>query len=157
MKNTRDDLSQTVFKRIDQTDVSDHNLDVGMKNVLWAIDGQKSLGTIAKEDRYDLNDLTQKTRELLQLGLIQVARASDTSIDREFVDFLTDQLSYHLGPVSAMIIDEVAKGIGNPILDFPLHNLRRLIDKLAMEIQGEEDTRIFKSKMETEAKRKKYL
>ena len=157
MKNKNDDLSQIVYKRLEQKNPSAIKLDIAMQNVLWAIDGNKTLESIAREGHYDLNELKRKTEILLQQGLIQITKTSDNVIDSEFIGFIANQLSYHLGPISRVVIEDVANDIGDPITYFPVHKLKQLFNLLAMEIQSEENTIVFKKSLEMEAKRKKYL
>lgn len=157
MKKTKDDLSQIVYKRVEQIYPSDNKMDIGMQNVLWAIDGKKSLEIIAQEDNYDPDDLIRKAQVLLQQGLIRIVKTSDKVIDNEFIGFVANQLSYRLGPISGVIIEDVSNSIGDPITNFPINKLNQLIDRLAIEINGEEDTIAFKNSIKMEAKRKGYL
>ncbi len=156
MQNSRDDLSQVVFKRLDHINLSEHKLEIEMLNVAWAMDGNRSLDVIAREDHYDLKDLTKKVVYLLDKGLIRVSKGSQSIIDQEFIDLLNNQLSKSLGPVAAMLITDTARDIGNPITNFPADKLESLIDLLTQEIPVQEDAIAFKRVMAAMVKEKNY-
>ena len=156
MKNLGKDLSQTVLKLADHVNLSEYNLDVKMLNVAWAMDGKRSLHVIAQEDHYDPKDLIEKVSYLLELGVIEMNKSSHSIIDREFIDFLTGQLSKSLGPVADILIADTAKSLGHPMSNFPVHKLVPLIDLLAQEISGQEETIVFKRVMASMAKKKNY-
>lgn len=156
MKNLGKDLSQIVLKLAENVNVSDFNLNVQMLNVAWAMDGKRSLGDVAREDHYDLKDLTKKVDHLLALGVLEVNKSSQSTIDQEFIKFLTAQLSKELGPVSDILIADAAKALGHPMTHFPVHELPSLINLLSQEFRGQDDAVAFKRTMETMIKKKNY-
>jgi hypothetical protein len=151
-----DDLSKVVFKRADQVNLSDYNLDLMILNIAWAMDGKRSLDVIAQEDHYDLKDLIEKATQLLELGVIEVNQSNQSVIDQEFVDLLAGQLSKYLGPISNVLITDTAKNLGCPLSHFPTHKLEHFIDLLAEKIQRQADKVAFRRVMEAMVKKKNY-
>ncbi len=156
MKSVKEDLSQVVFKRSEKANLSDHKLDVTLQNVVWAMDGKRSLDVIAREDHYDLEDLSEKANQLLMLGVIEPHKSSHATIDQTFVHFLSRQLSKSIGPVTSILISDTAEALGHPLTMFPVNKLPHLIDLLSQEIQGNEDKAAFKQAMSRMAKEKNY-
>ncbi len=156
MNDVKEDLSQVVFKRSEHANLSGHKLDVTLQNVVWAIDGKRSLDDIAREDHYDLEDLAEKANQLLTLGVIEPHKSSHATLDQAFVSFLSRQLSKSIGPVTDILISDTAEALGHPLTMFPVNKLSHFIDLLSQEIQGHEDRAAFKRTMSIMAKEKNY-
>ncbi len=156
MKDLKEDFAQVVFKLSEHVNLSDHHLDLTLQNVAWAMDGKRSLDVIAREDRYNLEDLIEKANHLMELGIIEAHQTSQAIIDQEFILMLSKQLSKSLGPVTDILIADTAKSLGHPLTNFPSHKLAHFVDLLSQEIQGHEELTDFKQTISEMAKAKNY-
>ncbi len=125
------DWSKRLYQKTSTRDLGD--MDLGLKNVYWAIDGVRTVGEIAKEGMYDLNHLIEQFWKLAQLGLIASTKDIKTS-EKPVFRFLSQFLSDQLGPMGDVVLDDAVKGLGYNRASFPLSRLPKLIDLLAQEV-----------------------
>ncbi len=64
------ELTDIVFKRVDGKGFSNVREDIALFNVFMAIDGRRSVKTIAGDDDYEIDSLASKVNQLEKLGLI---------------------------------------------------------------------------------------
>lgn len=64
-------IGRTIFKRSDRFDVSNYTNDIRAFNVLFALDGKRSVETIAEQDAFDLDDLINRIKGYYDQGLIE--------------------------------------------------------------------------------------
>lgn len=74
MQNKMDQFKALIFKHTPGTR-SSASLDVEMFNILWAVDGSRSVAKMAREGRYDPKYLYSKLIELYQMKLIEIVKA----------------------------------------------------------------------------------
>jgi hypothetical protein len=110
------EIGKTIFKRSDSVNMSDFRSDIKTFNILFALDGKRSVQTIATEDNFDIDELSNKMKELYDQGLIE--RAADTVISRgrskKLLDAIILKRSRGVGAIAKAIKIKIAlKGI-NP-------------------------------------------
>ena len=110
------EIGKTIFKRSDSVNMSDFRSDIKTFNILFALDGRRSVQTIATEDNFDIDELSNKMKELYDRGLI--VRAADNVISRgrskKLLDAIILKRSRGVGAIAKAIKIKIAlKGI-NP-------------------------------------------
>ena len=103
-----------------------------------ALDGQKSLLVISKKLHLSMDTLIEVTNKLIEMKLIEEARATISKLGRDFFDFLNIQLSLAIGPLSAILIEDAIQDLGHGINNFPSHRAAELVDLISREIQRED-------------------
>ncbi|MGD9006913.1 MAG: hypothetical protein PVG41_03275 [Desulfobacteraceae bacterium] len=109
-------IGSTIFKRSDGFNVSDYTDDIKSFNILFALDGKRSVQTIAEQDAFDLDDLTNRIKEFYDQGLIEPVM--DDSISRgrakKLLDAIIQNRSRGVAAIAKAIKVKIAlKGI-NP-------------------------------------------
>ena len=110
------EIGKTIFKRSDSVNMSDFRSDIKTFNILFALDGRRSVQTIATEDNFDIDELSNKLKEFYDQGLIE--RAADNVISRgrskKLLDAIILKRSRGVGAIAKAIKIKIAlKGI-NP-------------------------------------------
>lgn len=110
------EIGKSIFKRSDSVNMSDFRSDIKTFNILFALDGRRSVQAIATEDNFDIDELSQKLKDLYDRGLIE--RAADTVISRgrskKLLDAIILKRSRGVGAIAKAIKIKIAlKGI-NP-------------------------------------------
>jgi hypothetical protein len=110
------EIGKTIFKRSDSVNMSDFRSDIKTFNILFALDGRRSVQTIAAEDNFDIDELSNKMKDLYDRGLIE--RAMDNVISRgrskKLLDAIILKRSRGVGAIAKAIKIKIAlKGI-NP-------------------------------------------
>jgi hypothetical protein len=110
------EIGKTVLKRSNRVNMSDFRSDIKTFNVLFALDGKRSVQTIAAEDNFDIDELSKKMKDLYDQGLIE--RAMDNVISRgrskKLLDAIILKRSRGVGAIAKAIKIKIAlKGI-NP-------------------------------------------
>jgi len=110
------EIGKTIFKRSDSVNMSDFRSDIKTFNILFALDGRRSVQTIATEDNFDIDELSNKLKEFYDRGLIE--RAADNVISRgrskKLLDAIILKRSRGVGAIAKAIKIKIAlKGI-NP-------------------------------------------
>jgi hypothetical protein len=109
-------IVRTIFKRSDRFTVSNRTDDITSFNILFALDGKRSVQTIAEQDAFDLDDLTNRIKEFYDQGLIEPVMEEYISHGR--AKKLLDAIRHHrvrgIGAIVKVIKVKIAlKGI-NP-------------------------------------------
>ena len=110
------EIGKSIFKRSDSVNMSDFRSDIKTFNILFALDGKRSVKTIATEDNFDIDELSSKLKELHDQGLIE--RAAENVISRgrskKLLDAIILKRSRGVGAIAKAIKIKIAlKGI-NP-------------------------------------------
>ena len=139
------DITKMVFQQskvgpLDQDD----RLGISLLNILWAMDGKRSVSDIAKEDAYDLQELTEKVQGLLAMGLIEASSAANKILDARIMDMIFKQMAHYTGPVAEILVHNCSKSLGHHPSTFPSHLLEEFLQLLSEEIQDEKEAEAFK-------------
>ena len=113
---TISDISNTVFKRSARVNLSDYSGDIKTFNVLFALDGKRSVRTIVAQDAFDADEFAAKLKEFYDRGLIEPVASSPVSRGRakKLLDAIILKRSRGVGSIAKAIkIKFALKGI-NP-------------------------------------------
>lgn len=141
------ELSEMVFRKSENVNISDLSLDIKMQNIYWAMDGSRDLKTVAREDAYDLEELTANVQNLLKMGLLETSQVMPGVVDKETLDMLTQNFSRAIGPMADIIVEDTISDMGYSLSSLPNQKLEQLINQLALEIRDVEGSENFKSSM----------
>ena len=107
-------FGRTIFKRSDRVNVSEYATDIQSFNILFALDGNRSVETIAIQDAFDLDDLISKVKEFYDQGLIEPAEDVSRGVAKKLLDAIILKRSRGVGAIAKTIKVKIAlKGI-NP-------------------------------------------
>jgi hypothetical protein len=109
-------IGRTIFKRSHRFNASDYANDIRSFNVLFALDGRRTVQTIAEEDAFDLDDLINKVKDFYDQGLIEPVTDEGISRGRakKILDTIILKRSRGVGAIAKAIKIKIAlKGI-NP-------------------------------------------
>ena len=136
MTTPPEELSKTIFKRSARVNLSDYSNDIKTFNVLFALDGRRTVGTIIAQDAFDPDDFTAKIRGLEQQGLVEPVQSADIisrGRAKKLLDAIILKRSRGVGSIAKAIRIKIAlKGINPESLtpdtpDDPVL-LRKLLD-----------------------------
>ena len=150
------EISFMVFRRITRDDAGEFSLDGQMLSVLMELDGRKSVSEVAKNSGLSMGLIRQTISRLLQFKLIEPVAEAVSTLDRDFFDYLNDQLSLAIGPLAEIIIEDAVSDLGHELSKFPVHRAAELVDLISREIQREEKRNLFKQKMLSKIREKGY-
>lgn len=141
-----DDITKMVFQQSKDGPLKiGSQLDISLLNILWAMDGQRSVADIAQEDAYDLQELAEKVQGLIDMSLIEVISGADKIVDARIMEMIYKQLADYTGPVAEILVANCAKALGYPPTAFPARLLKNLLELLSQELHEEKDATEFKS------------
>ncbi len=109
-------IGSTIFKRSESLNMSDFSDDVKTFNVLFALDGKRSVQTIAEQDSFDLDELINRIKGYYEQGLIEPAteRMVSRGHAKKILDAIILKRSRGVGSIAKAIKIKIAlKGI-NP-------------------------------------------
>jgi len=141
------DISPLVFQLSVKNEPGELSLDKEMLAVIRELDGKKSISTIIKNLGIDLEKMKEILAKLLTHKIIGLVNESMPMLKKDFLVYLTDQLSMATGPMAEVLIDETAASLGYNLSNFPTHRVQELIDLLAPKIFREEKRLAFKQNL----------
>lgn len=146
---TTNEIINTTFTKAPGKDFSAFKDDYQMFNILTAMDGVRSVETIAKQDFYDLDVLVAKVNQLVDKGLlIPVGWAGgESAIGAEAIKALQSELATLVGPVADMLLKNSAKKLGHDLEAFPMGKANELLDTVSKFIQDQNKAAEFKKRM----------
>ena len=139
------DFSNVIFACASNKNPSDYNLDIKLLNVLWSVDGKRTLGQIAADGGYRLEELNEMTTRLIDMGLITIPNAQNQIIDPDHFQFIVQQLSSEIGPIANIIIEDKAKAMGHSLTSFPSNKFEAFIDEIVADFPDGKHTDAIKS------------
>ena len=126
------DIANNTYKCVEGRGLSAHKGDLQIFNILTAMDGKRSVSTIAREDLYELDFLIEKVNQLIQEGiLVPVRGAGGANIDKETIKFMQMELTHLAGPVGGMLLKKSAAKLGHDISSFPAGKISELLDMVS--------------------------
>ena len=141
-----EEIRNQVFRRV-EGDEQKH--DMRTFNILMAIDGKRSVETIAKEDHYDPEELTSVVQQLVIAGAIEPVVAEYTDEMRDaFFTRLEDELSRIMGPVSSIIVQENVGQLGSDRSGFPMSRAGELVQLISRNIPDNNQSQAFVNRMD---------
>lgn len=146
------ELFYMVFKRVLREDMGELALDGRTLKVLFELDGKKSAGELSKSLGIEMDELARIISKLIDLKLIEPLDEAVSMMNRDFFDYLHEQLALAVGPIADVIIEDTVDEMGHTISKFPKHRAAELIDLIAQEIRNEEKRVAFQQAMLTRIK-----
>lgn len=156
MEFISDDIGLLVFKAILRDETEELLLDGRSLKVMLELDGKKTLIEVAKRLNMSLNELRPIIQKLLNLRLIEVSVGSIAKVDRDFFEFLQAQLTFAVGPLAQIILEDALSELNANLDDFPVTYLAELIDIVSKEIPREEKKAAFMKSILNKMKEKGY-
>ena len=146
---TTSEIANMTFKKAPGKDFSAFKNDLQMFNILTAMDGVRSVGTIAKQDLYDLNVLTVKVSQLIEMGLLVPVHGAGggSNIDAETIKVMQSELTKLVGPVAGMLLKDSAKKLGHNLEVFPTGKANELLNVIGKFIQDQGKAVEFKNRI----------
>ena len=132
------DISPLIFRQIVGENLRDVSLDGRLLSLFLALDGEKSLGTLAQTIGLSPEDLRTTVTRLLELQLIEPFEKEFTYLDPEFLSYLTLQYAKAIGPLAGILIEEELLTSGYHPARIPKKQAVILVETLAREIQRKE-------------------
>ena len=142
-----EDISQLVYQRVVRNEPGEVSLDSKMFRVFAELDGQKNIGTIAKNLGVDVENIKEIIARLLQLNIIALADEKIPVLSEDFLRYLTDQLTLATGPMAEVLIADAVSSLGYTQSNFPKYLTQELVELLAHSIYREEKRGIFKQNL----------
>jgi hypothetical protein len=134
---TTNEIANMTFKAAPGKDFSAVKGDLQMFNIITAMDGLRSVGTVAEQDFYDLEVLAVKVSQLVEMGLLVPVQGAGggARIGGGVMDAMQSELTKLVGPVAGMLLKDCAKKLGHDLADFPLGKANELLDMVGRYIQ----------------------
>ena len=149
-------ISSMVFKQAVTGTVDDITLDSSLLNVLLELDGKKNLGIVAQKTGLNMGELRDAISRLLQLKVVESVAEAILMADEEFFNFLNTQLSFAVGPIAEVLIEDEIANMDHGISSFPAFRAAELVEILSTAIKREEKKSAFKLSMVNKLKEKDY-
>jgi hypothetical protein len=136
MTTPPEELSKMIFKRSARVNLSDYSNDIKTFNVLFALDGRRTVQAIITQDAFDPDEFTSRIRGFQEQGLIEPVQAADVISKgraKKLLDAIILKRSRGVGSIAKAIRIKIAlKGINPDSLtpdtpDDPVL-LRKLLD-----------------------------
>ncbi len=127
--------------------------DVKLKSLEWAVvtqlDGEKTVEIIGEILALSEEEKISIFSHLLQEGLLEYVgqRQSKSYVDAQLLDDIEYQFTLHMGPVAAVIMDEVLDQLGRDRTNLEIHQLSTLVELLSLEITNPQKQKAFKEEM----------
>ncbi|MCP4691118.1 MAG: hypothetical protein GY859_23925 [Desulfobacterales bacterium] len=150
------DISAVIFKRVNRDDLGSFSFDSQMLSVLMELDGKKNMGVIAKRTGMNMGDLRDAISRLWKLKLIEPLQKSRPVLDQDFLDFIRNELSFAIGPIADIVLEDGIDELGLDISRVPSQRAAELVDLLAREIRRPDKVAAFKQNMLNKIREKKY-
>ena len=149
-------ISDIVFRQVVKENREDVSLDHQLLRVFLAFDGKKTLNTVAQESSINMGAIGKLISKLLKLELIEPVHKEQRSLDHEFIEYLTSQLSLAVGPIAQVLLEDEATEMGFVLSKFPCSQAAEIVDLLARQIQREEKKANFERNMINKIREKGY-
>jgi len=141
------DISKLVLKRTVRADLGEVSLDSEMLQVLMELDGTKNLGQVARSLNMNMKNLRHILNKLHKLHLCETAKDAVPTLDRDFFNYLSAELSRAMGPIADVVIEDEISEMAENQAKFPAHRAAELVDMLARQILREERKVTFQQAM----------
>jgi hypothetical protein len=138
---------ENYYRKVIRKDNNEISLDADMIRLLIAIDENKSLYQIADEVEMEDATLKKNLSKLLKQGLIEPVKKDLPVLDKIFLQALKINLSKTIGPMAAILIEEVVSDMELTAPEIPVHQAAELITSLSHEIPDEIKRIEFKKSM----------
>lgn len=152
MDLTLRELSELVIKKSNGKELSVEKLDLDSLNILMVLYDPKKVEAVTKEAGYELEVVKEQIVALIKKGLVEVVDGKHKILETGFIKYLKAELTKYLGPLAAILVEDVADEFGYEINYFPSSKANALIDSLIEEIQREDQAAEFQRNVTAELK-----
>lgn len=142
-----EDITRKVYRRAVNEGVGEFSLDGTMLAVLMKLDGKTCAGDLAGKMGLDIGALSSALTRLLNIHLIEPVEPELPILDKEFTDYLREQLSLAVGPIAAFLLEDAVASLGHGMARFPKHLAAELVDLVSREIRREEKRMAFRQNL----------
>lgn len=147
MSYLSDNISAMSFRRIPGGKLKKLSLDGRMSKVLMAVDGEKSVTSLAGELAMDEGVLKGILIKLHDRNLIETVKKPTPNNIPEFISYAKLHLSLAIGPLAEVILEDAVSDLGYRMDSFPKQKAAELTELLSRQIQHEEKRDVFKKKL----------
>ncbi len=145
------EIASSTFKHTLGTDLSAFKNDVKTFNILMAMDGIRSVGTIARDDFYEVEALVERVKQLVEMGLLEsIHSGASANVDPSFIAELQSELTTIVGPVAGKLIKKNISQLGYDPSAFPVGRVGDLLDRLSNFIHDHGKSVDFKRRLMTQ-------
>lgn len=130
-------ISSIIFKLVPRNEPGQITLDNQMIQVIRELDGEKSIGVIAKKIGIDIETMEKVVNRLLKYKIIATVIDNAETLREDFFNYLTEQLSLATGPMAQVLIEDALAGFGYKVSNFPKHRALDLVDLLTEKVHRE--------------------
>ena len=141
------DFSALVFKGLVKDNLDEFSIDTQMLKVLTQLDGRKNLASVSRAINMDMKILQEVLTRLYSVNLIEKVDKSVPMLNKEFINFLVAQLSFALGPIAEISIEEEIHEFGGDPGKVPRRRAAELVNLLARQIPRKEKRVAFQQAM----------
>lgn len=152
----KDDIGLLVLRPVSREEDQELVLDGKSLKVILALDGKKTLIEVAKRLNLTLSEIRPIIKRLLDGGLVEISEGSIAKVDREFFQFLLNQLAIAIGPLAQIVLEDAVYELNSNVDNFPVTYLAELIDIISKEIPREEKRAAFMKNVLSKMKEKGY-
>lgn len=150
------DISSMIFRRTATNDLGDFSLNRQTLNVYMQLNGEATVGQVAKKSGINLGTMRELISNLLSIGLIERVQKNIVMLDGDFFRYLVGQLSLATGPIASVLIEDEIHDLGYEVDRFPGQRVTELIDRLAAQIRRDDKKAIFIENMANKIMQKGY-
>ena len=150
MELTSNELSELVIRKSDDQELSGGGMALETLNILLVLYEPKKVEAVTKEAGYDLEVVREKIISMIKDGMVEVVDGRSKILETGFIKRLKTELTKSLGPLAAILIEDVADELGYEINFFPSSQANALIGLLIEEIHSEDQAAEFKRKVTAE-------
>lgn len=147
MQPSPSEMAHMVFKHAIPNELSQFECSSHMLTVLVHLDGQSNLAAVSKKAGLSIKDAVNSVNQLLAIKIIEASSNGGAYLSKDFVNYLTKQLSVAVGPIGKILIEDAVADLGYTIDTFPAFKAADLVEMLAKDIKREDKRISFKQQM----------
>jgi hypothetical protein len=148
--------ASTVFRPVIRGELGMLSLGGQILSVLMALDGQKTLDQVSQKIGISRAEIRQAITKLINMKLVESIERAVCIVDQEFMNFLISMMSWAVGPLGEIIVEDGLEELGFNENNFPSQRTVDLINFLSQEIPREEKRIQFKQAMLRKIREKRY-
>lgn len=143
------EIENMIFKRVEGKDLSALRNDIQMFNIITAMDGYRTVSTIARENLYETDFLTEKVKQLVRIGLLEPVEGlgDHAVINLEAIKYLQAELTKLIGPIASKLLNDTAVKMGYDISSISSGEFNELLGQVSLFIQDRGKALDFKRSM----------
>jgi len=149
-------VASTVFRPVIRGELGMLSLGGQILSVLMALDGQKTLDQVSQKIGISRAEIRQAITKLINMRLVESIERAVCIVDQEFMNFLISMMSWAVGPLGEIIVEDGLEELGFNENNFPSQRTVDLVNILSQEIPREEKRIQFKQAMLRKIKEKRY-